>query len=109
MILAESIHLGENDVSIEDAKMVQVIENRTPVERSKFFEFKVYKPKTSQRILGYLKPYGIVDGSTATWVRTNFGVDVREAFRTAIELADQHRVPFIYINDPNGLFPSGQR
>jgi hypothetical protein len=108
VILAGSIHRSENNVSIEDAKMVRVIENQIP-GRSQVFEFKVYKTKARQRIFGYLKPYGIVEGSTATWVKTDFGVDVGEAFRTAMELADQHHIPFIYINDPNGLFPPDQR
>jgi hypothetical protein len=87
--------------------MVKVIENRTDAGLSAVFEFKVYKSR--QRVLGYLKPYEIRDGSRARWVRTDFGRDAKQVFKIVIQLAKQHSIPFVHVDDPDRVFPPEQR
>lgn len=34
---------------------------------------------------------------------------VDEAFRDAVRFAVEHGIPFVWVNDPQGLFPPGKR
>lgn len=56
-------------------------------------------------MLGYVEPYGIIHGDSCTWLQTQFGVPVEEAFRQAMALADNAGVPLLLIDDPQNLFP----
>jgi hypothetical protein len=87
--------------------VVKVIENKTDAGQSAVFEFKVYKSR--QRVLGYLKPYEIRDHGRARWVRTDFGRDAKQVFETVIQLAKQHSIPFVCVDDPEGVFPPDKR
>jgi hypothetical protein len=87
--------------------VVKVIENRTDAGQSAVLEFKVYKSR--RRVLGYLKPYEIRDGSRARWVRTDFGRDAKQVFKIVIQLAKQHSIPFVYVDDPEAVFPPDKR
>jgi len=87
--------------------VVKVIENRTDAGQSAVFEFKVYKSR--RRVLGYLKPYELRDGSRARWVRTDFGRDATQVFKIVIQLAKHHRIPFVYVDDPEGVFRPDKR
>ncbi|HXC90570.1 MAG TPA: hypothetical protein VNV18_10445 [Stellaceae bacterium] len=37
------------------------------------------------------------------------GVPIRMEFRFAVDCADQHGIPFVWVNDPDELFPPWER
>lgn len=76
------------------------------------FTFKVYRStKDGETVLGYLEPYGIVNGGAAsvTFITTDFGVPVVDAYRKVVALAFENGIEAILIDDPDGLFPAKDR
>ncbi len=85
--------------------MVVVIEERESAGAARYIEFKVYRsPADPNRILGSWRfatgePSGIVIDQS----RPETTVEVE--FRHVVDCADQHGIPFVWVNDPDELFP----
>lgn len=75
------------------------------------FVFKVYRsPLDKQSVFGYLEPKGFVTGAReVTWVQTDFGVPVSDAFRQVLQLAQRWQADVIRVDDPDKLFPPAAR
>jgi len=98
--------------------MVQFIEDRAVAGDAPYIEFKVYrKPKDASVVFGYMKFFessGVQSSiparkPSATIATSNLGVPVDEAYRSTISYANQRGIPFLWIDDPRGLFPPGKR
>jgi hypothetical protein len=97
--------------------MVQIIEKQQDAEGAECIKFRVYRsqnPNTPDLILGEWQhateepnpgnPKGAL-GIANSQLGTPVGIEY-EHVKTH---ADKHGVPFVWVDDPQGLFPSSQR
>ena len=71
--------------------------------------FQVYlSPRDKKTVLGYSAHEHQSAPNEATFASSRFGVPVEEAFAKAKLYADQKGVSYLWIDDPDGLFQSGE-
>jgi hypothetical protein len=77
--------------------VVAVIEEKEGAGAARYIEFRVYRsPSDPNRVLG--------SWSTAI-DRSKPDSPVETEFRHVLDCADQHGIPFVWVNDPDELFP----
>lgn len=85
--------------------MVKLIRDRAAAGNEPFVDFSVYlSTKDKKTVLGYANFDYQSGEKSVTFLKTPYGIPVREALITAREYADKNAIPFLLINDPNGLF-----
>lgn len=92
--------------------MVQVIETKEHAGAARCIKFKVYRSPVDPRlILGDWQYAESVAGpqGTIAIATSNLGAPVEMDFRRALGYADRHGIPFVWVNDPHGLFPPSKR
>jgi hypothetical protein len=86
--------------------VVAVIDEKEDAGDARYIEFKVYRsPTDPDRILGSwcFAHRGIaIDQS-------RLGTSVEMEFRCVVDCADQHGIPFVWVDDPDKLFPPWAR
>ncbi|SRR6266496_810315 len=95
--------------------MVQIIENQQDAGEAECIKFRVYRspnPNTPDLILGgwqhsteepvYPKGATAIGGN-------HLGTPVENEYLNVVSYAHEHSIPFVWIDDPHGLFPSSQR
>ena len=84
--------------------MVAIIEEKEYAGTAQYIEFKVYhSPTTPDRILGSWRLTAPVPGETVIdQSRPDSPVEVE--FSHVLDCADQHGIPFVWVNDPEELF-----
>ena len=85
--------------------MVRIIRNKEEAAEEPCIDFKVYmSSKDRSTVCGYSNfDYQIAADSVA-FVKSSFGVPAAEAFQQAKEYAEANHIPYIFIDDPEGLF-----
>lgn len=86
--------------------MVQVVRSHVsrPNEPAPM-RFNVFlSPLRRRTVLGNVEPYGVIHGSSYTWLQMPFGVPVTDDLTQAVELA--RRAGVLVIDDPDGLIPT---
>jgi hypothetical protein len=87
--------------------MVAVIEGREEAGSARYIEFKVHRSLTDpDRILGSWRH---AHGESTLIDQSKLDSPVGVEFRHAVDCADQHGIPFVWVNDPDELFPSYMR
>jgi hypothetical protein len=90
---------------VEEARVVAVIEGKEEAGGAWFIEFKVHRSDADPTlILGSWRfgdPTLIEESKPNSPVRIEFG--------HAVDCADQHGIPFVWVNDPDELFPPWER
>ncbi len=85
--------------------MVAVIDGKEEAGGARYIEFKVYRSSTDpDRIVGSWR-FGeppLIDQSEPD-------APVLQEFRLVVDCADQHGIPFVWVNDPDELFPPFMR
>ena len=87
--------------------MVSIIERRDEAGEAPYVEFRI--GPGADGMLGSWE-YAERAGARAAlmdWDHDTGPVD--EAFRDAVRFAVEHGIPFVWVNDPQGLFPPGRR
>ncbi|HKM73608.1 MAG TPA: hypothetical protein VJX94_26675 [Stellaceae bacterium] len=89
--------------------MVAVIEEKESAGAAQYIEFKVCRsPTDPDRILGSWR--FSAGGLVATVIdQSRLGTTVETEFRHVLDCADQHGIPFVWVNDPDELFPPFNR
>ena len=85
--------------------MVAVIEEKESAGSAQYIEFKVHRsPTDANRILGswrFASP-----GPTGMLIdQSKLGTPAEIEFGHVLDCADQHGIPFVWVNDPDELFP----
>jgi hypothetical protein len=91
--------------------MVQVIERLEDAggAESKCIRFRVYRsPREHNRVLANWQN-GVSEHGMASIGTSQLGVPVEIEFQRAFNEAAQYGVPFLWVDDPEGLFPPAQR
>jgi hypothetical protein len=86
--------------------VVAVIEGKEEAGGARFIEFRVHRSPTDPgRILG---SWRLAHGDS-TLVDQSRDANVAVELRLALDCADQHGIPFVWVNDPEELFPPWER
>ena len=87
--------------------MVAVIESREEAGGALCIEFKVHRsPTDPDRIVG---SWRFVHGNSTLVDQSRPDSPIGLEFRQALDCADQHGIPFVWVNDPEELFPPWER
>jgi hypothetical protein len=87
--------------------VVAVIEEREDARGASCIEFKVERSPTEPgRVLGRWR---LVHGTSNLVDEGRDDATAASEFRLALDCADQHGIPYVWVNDPDGLFPPWER
>jgi hypothetical protein len=91
--------------------MVRVIEKAEDAGELACIEFRVYLKPTDDTVVFGEMTFAESAGSKApiTITTSNLGVPVEAAFVGTLEYANRRNIPFVWVNDPRGLFPPSKR
>jgi hypothetical protein len=89
--------------------MVQVIERLEDAGGAEYIKLRVHRSsRDPHRILGsWLHP--VDEHGMASIGQSPLGSPVEIEFKRAFNEAAQHGVPFLWVDDPEGLFPPAKR
>ena len=87
--------------------MVAVIEGQEEAYGARFIEFNVHRSQTDpDRIVG---SWRLVHGESSLIDQSRTDTPIWLEFRAVVDCADQHGIPFVWVNDPERLFPPWDR
>lgn len=87
--------------------MVAVIEGKEEAGGARYIEFKVHRSQTDpNRIMG---SWRFAHGESPLIDQSKLDTLVGVEFRHVVDCADQHGIPFVWVNDPHELFPPWDR
>jgi hypothetical protein len=93
--------------------MVQVIENKEDAGAEECIEFPVYRSKVNPDLVlgGWQHAESVPNGQRGiiAVASEKLGTPVDLEFQRVITYAHQHGIPFVWVNDPDGLFPASDR
>ena len=85
--------------------MVAVIEEKNYAGTAQHIEFKVYRsPTDANRIVGSWRFAGPAPAEIVI-DESRLGTPIEIEFGRVLDCADQHGIPFVWVNDPDELFP----
>jgi len=87
--------------------VVAVIEGKEEAGAARYIEFKVCRsPTDPDRILG---SWRFAHGESTLIDQSKLDTSIGTEFRHVVDCADQHGIPFVWVNDPDELFPPFMR
>ena len=87
--------------------VVAVIEGKEEAGGARYIEFRVHRsPTDPDRIVG---SWRLAHGSSSLIDQNRTDTPIGFEFRQVVDCADQHGIPFVWVNDPEELFPPWQR
>ncbi len=90
--------------------MVQVIDRIEDADGAEYIKFRVYRsPVNLERILASWQHAVDEVNRMASIGTSQLGVPVAIEFQRAFNEAAQYGVPFLWVDDPEGLFPPAKR
>ena len=87
--------------------MVAVIEGKEEAFGARYIEFKVCRSETDRSLI--LGTWRLAHGSSTLIDQNKPDSPVATEFRHVVDCADQHGIPFVWVNDPDELFPPWER
>lgn len=82
--------------------MVAVIDEKEEAGGARYIEFKVYRSETNPNRA--LASWRFPEVGTAIY-QSKLGNNIEAEFRFVVDCADQNGLPFVWVNDPDELFP----
>ena len=87
--------------------MVAVIEGREEAGGARYIEFKVHRSEADpSHIIG---SWSLAHGQSGLIDQSKLESPVGTEFRHVLDCADQHGIRFVWVNDPDELFPPWER
>ena len=94
-------------LSDREMLVVAVIEGKEEAGGARYIEFRVHRsPTDPDRIVG---SWRLAHGSSSLIDQNRTDTPIEFEFRQVVDCADQHGIPFVWVNDPEELFPPWQR
>jgi hypothetical protein len=90
---------------VEEARVVAVIEGKEEAGGARFIEFKVHRSDADSAVI--LGSWRFGDATLIEESKPNNPVAIE--FGHVVDCADQHGIPFVWVNDPDELFPPWER
>ena len=91
---------------MEELAVVAVIDGKEEAGGARYIEFKVYRSPTDPNRA--LSSWRFPDKGIAI-DQSKPGNAIEADFRFAVDCADQHGIPFVWVNDAEELFPPWDR
>lgn len=89
--------------------MVAIIEGKEEAGGARYIEFKVdQSPADPNRIVGSWR-FPSSESAGMVIDQSRLDTTIETEFRHAVDCADQHGIPFVWVNDPDELFPPFNR
>jgi hypothetical protein len=87
--------------------MVAVIDAKEEAGAARYLEFRVERSAADpDRVLGCWR---LAHSGSTLVDESRPEAAAAEEFRLALDCADQNGIPFVWVNDPDSLFPPGAR
>ncbi len=87
--------------------MVAVIEGKEEAGGARYIEFEVHRSETDPSLI--LGSWRFAHGDATVIDQSKPNTPVGTEFGHALDCADQHGIPFVWVNDPEELFPPWER
>jgi hypothetical protein len=87
--------------------VVAIIEGKEEAGGGRYIEFKVYRSPTDPSCI--LGSWRFPHGESTLVDQSRLDSPVGMEFRHVLDCADQHGIPFVWVNDPDELFPPWER
>jgi hypothetical protein len=87
--------------------VVAVIEAKEEAGGARYIEFKVHRSETDPSLI--LGSWRFAHGESGLVDQSNPESPVGKEFWHILDCADQHGIPFVWVNDPDELFPPWER
>ena len=87
--------------------MVAVIEGREEAGGARYIEFKVHRSETDPSLI--LGSWRLAHGESGLTDQSKPASPERTECGQVLDCADQHGIPFVWVNDPDELFPPWER
>ena len=87
--------------------MVAVIEGKEEAGGARYIEFKVHRSQTDPNLV--LGSWRVAHGNSTLIDQSQPDTPAWLEFRHVLDCADQHGIPFVWVNDPDELFPPWPR
>ena len=88
--------------------MVQVIDKLEDADGAKYIQFRVYR-SSNNLIRGRWQHAVDEPGRMASIGQSQLRTPVKDEYKRAFNEAVQYDVPFLWVDDPEGLFPPADR
>jgi hypothetical protein len=96
-----------DDLIAEEQAVVAVIEAKDEAGGARYIEFSVHRSPTDPgRVLG---SWRLDHGQSTLIDQSRHDAAAADEFRLVLDCADQHGIPFVWVNDPDSLFPPWER
>ena len=92
---------------MEETPVVAVIEGKEEAGGARYIEFKVHRSKTDSSLI--LGSWRFAHGDSGLIDQSKLDTPAWAEFRHVLDCADQHGIPFVWVNDPDELFPLWER
>jgi hypothetical protein len=92
---------------LQEAAVVAVIEGKEEAYGARFIEFKVHRSDTDPGLILGSWRFAHSDSTVIDQSKSNTPAVVE--FWHVLDCADQHGIPFVWVNDPDELFPPWER
>jgi hypothetical protein len=90
-----------------ETSVVAVIEGKEEAGGARYIEFKVHRSEADpSHIMG---SWRFAHGESGLIDQSKLESPVGTEFRHVLDCADQHGIPFVWINDPDELYPPWER
>jgi hypothetical protein len=87
--------------------VVTVIEGKEEAGGARYIEFKVHRSETDPSYIH--GSWRFAHGDSGLIDQSKLESPVGTEFRLVLDCADQHGIPFVWVNDPDELFPPWER
>jgi hypothetical protein len=87
--------------------MVAVIEGQEEAGGARYIEFRVHRSETDPRLV--LGSWRLAHGTSGLVDQSKQDSPAATEFWHVLDCADQHGIPFVWVNDPDELFPPWER
>jgi hypothetical protein len=89
--------------------VVAIIEGKEEAGGARYIEFKVdQSPTDPNRIVGSWR-FPSSESAGMVIGQNRLDTTIETEFRHVVDCADQHGIPFVWVNDPDELFPPYNR
>jgi hypothetical protein len=87
--------------------VVAVIEGKEEAGGARYIEFIVHRSATDPSLI--LGSWRLAHGASTLVDQSKPDSPVTIEYRHVVDCADQHGIPFVWVNDSEGLFPPWER
>jgi hypothetical protein len=83
------------------------MEGKEEAGGARYIEFKVHRSETDPNLI--VGSWRFAHGQSTLVDQSKHDTPVMTEFRHVLDCADQHGIPFVWVNDPDELFPPWER